>query len=638
MEIYIDNELLDMPADGGDITETITNIRFCESVLSDDFTTDFDVPLTRKNRRLLGLYTEFYTGHPQRVACVAYKRGERYTAQLTVNSTTETTANVTLFTPVLFASIDNLSLWRLQVDSASTIYKWAEDAAALDTVPFPKYISEKGNFAGCYARHAVATHTDIMQGVLATQGGNLSLDESEFVAVGWDLQDLTVVATKKTVCPQNTRQSLLCIAAAGKTDFSIFGGQHIVNDLECEAVQYSGGLWVPEDYATTITFNRRCNAKITAEVCQENYPEFTADIYLNGSPLGALDCTGTRPSVTQKVTNVLLSAGDELTIKADYQVQQYDKVIMIEIEYSNYTITEADYENELYYLPVSAKWSSWCSIAGIDTTYPHSDWSFSYFGLWCNMPEISIKSYLTTVSWVAGMQYVLEQSPTLTLKLTALSDEAKTIEKHWVESVAMTSSTIGRTNIIRYKDGKPSAILTAEGSELEGEKVIFESEFSNVKATRDPKKGYVPIYEMEQDDEVLDAHNWKVNYEDCEGYLGLLYYNPDLPISSLGTPPALTTMEMQDFVSVVEVKGWTRKDIRRDSSVIIDGLRFALTSVEWDDDTDRFHYTAILTKSAFSNEVQPTQTFELLGIKIGGEFYLIGKKDNSNNYNLIGQK
>lgn len=630
MEIYIDNELLDMPADGGEITETITNVRFCGDVLSDDFTTDFDVPLTRKNRRLLGLYTEFYTGHPQRVECVAYKRGERYTAQLTVNSTTETTANVTLFTPVLFASIDNLSLWRLQVDSASTIYKWAEDAAALDTVPFPKYIAEKGNFAGCYARHAVATHTDIMQGVLATQGGNLSLDESEFVAVGWDLQDLTVVATKKTVCPQNPTQCILAISESGTTDFSIFGGQHIVNDLKMEEQPtYSGGQWLPNGTVQSFTFNRSCNATVTVEKWNKD-GIYDADIYINGVAQNMVDNTGGSGSITSKTTTKTFNEGDVLNIVSDQM--SGDKFIMAKFVYSGYNIAEADYEEELDYLPVSADWSAWGATLGPS----HSDWSFSYFGLWCNMPEISVKSYLTTVSWVSGMQYVLEQSPTLTLKLTALSDDAKTIEKHWVESVAMTSSTIGRTNIIRYKDGKPSAILTAEGSELEGEKVLFESEFSNVKATRDPKKGYVPIYEMEQDDEVLEAHNWKVNYEDCEGYIGLLYYNPDLPISSLGTPPALTTMELQDFGSVVEVKGWTRQDIRRDSSVIIDGLRFALTSVEWDDDTDRFHYTAILTKSPFSNEVQPTQTFELLGVKIGGDYYLIGKKDNSNNYNLIG--
>lgn len=590
MEIYIDNELLDMPADGGEITETITNVRFCSDVLSDDFTTDFDVPLTRKNRRLLGLYTEFYTGHPQRVACVAYKSGERYTAQLTVNSVTDSTANVTLFTPVLFASIDNLSLWRLQVDSASTIYKWAEDAAALDTVPFPKYITEKGNIAGCYARHPVATHTDIMQGVLATQGGNLSLDESEFVAVDWDLQDLTVVATKKTVCPQNPTQCLLAIAESGSYDFSIFGGQHIVNDLKMEEQPiYSGGQWLPSGTVQSFTFNRRCNATVTVEKWNKD-GIYDADIYINGVAQNMVDNTGGTGSIKSKTTTKTFYEGDVLTMVSDQM--SGDKIIMVKFVYSGYNIADADYEEELDYLPVSADWSAW----GASFPPSHTDWSFSFFGLWCNMPDISIKSYLTTVCWVAGMQYVLEQLPTLTLKLTALTDDEKTVEKHWVESVAMTSSTIGRTNIIRYKDGKPSAILTAEGSELEGEKVLFESEFSSVKATRDSKKGYVPIYEMEQDDEVLDAHNWKVNYEDCDGYLGLLYYNSDLPISSLGVPPKLSTMEMRDFGSVVEVKGWTRQDIRRDSSVIIDGLRFALTSVEWDDDTDRFHYTAIFTK------------------------------------------
>jgi len=634
MEIYIDNELLDMPADGGEITETITNVRFCGDVLSDDFTTDFDVPLTRKNRRLLGLYTEFYTGHPQRVECVAYKRGERYTAQLMVNSTTDTTANVTLFTPVLFASIDNLSLWRLQVDSASTIYKWSDEVKKTNSLKFPSYIAEKGNIAGCYGRHPVASHLDIMQGVLATQGGNLSLDESEFIGSGdfYNLNILGVVATKKTVCPQNPTQCILAISESGTTDFSIFGGQHIVNDLKMEKQPtYSGGQWLPNGTVQSFTFKRSCNATVTVEKWNKD-GIYDADIYINGVAQNMVDNTGGSGSITSKTTTKTFNEGDVLTIVSDEM--SGDKLIMAKFVYTGYNIAEADYEEELDYLPVSADWSAW----GATLAPSHTDWSFSYFGLWCNMPEISVKSYLTTVSWLTSMQYVLEQSPTLTLKLTALSDDAKTIEKHWVESVAMTSSTIGRTNIIRYKDGKPSAILTAEGSELEGEKVLFESEFSNVRSTRNWHKGYVPIYEMEQDDDVADAHNWKVNYEDCEGYLGLLYLDTDIIYCNLEQPPKLTTMEMQDFGSVVEVKGWTRQDIRRDSSVIIDGLRFALTSVEWDDDTDRFHYTAILTKSPFSNEVQPTQTFELLGVKTNGQFYLIGKKDNSNNYNLIGQQ
>ena len=634
MEIYIDNELLDMPAGGGEITETITNIRFCESVLSDDFTTDFDVPLTRKNRRLLGLYTEFYKGHPQRVACVAYKRGERYTAQLTVNSTTDTTANVTLFTPVLFASIDSLSLWRLQVDSASTIYKWAEDAAALDTVPFPKYISEKGNIAGCYARHAVATHTDIMQGFLATQGGNLSLDESEFVAVGWDLQDLTVVATKKTVCPQNPTQCILAISESGTTDFSIFGGQHIVNDLKMEEQPtYSGGQWLPNGTVQSFTFNRSCNATVTVEKWNKD-GIYDADIYINGVAQNMVDNTGGSGSVTSKTTTKTFNEGDVLTIVSNQM--SGDKFIMVKFVYSDYNIAEADYEEELDYLPVSADWSAW----GATLAPSHTDWSFSYFGLWCNMPDISVKSYLTTVSWVTGMQYVLLQGPPLTLKLTALDTNVKTLEREWVESIAMTSGRVGKLTWIRYRDSDYGRkVLTAKGDGLEDNKALFTSDFAPVLATRENGKGYVPIYEMEQDAEVLDAHNWKVNYTDCEAVIGLLYYNPDLPISTLGVPPALSNMGFGNFNGIVEIQGWTRQDIRRDSTIAIDGVKFALTEVEWEDSTDQFHYTAIkinITEYETYTPPTPGNQRHLVGIKIDGNYYIIGEKV-STDYNLIGK-
>lgn len=636
MEIYIDNELLDMPADGGDITETITNIRFCESVLSDDFTTDFDVPLTRKNRRLLGLYTEFYKGHPQRVDCVAYKMGERYTAQLTVNSVTDETANITIYMPILFRGLDGLNLRRLGVDGNSTIYRWREAAAATDTVPFPKYIAEKDNYSGWYARHPVARHYDIMQELYGLQGGNLTIDESECQPTGWMLDELAVPATGKYVCPQNKRQCLVAIAEDGSSDFDIYGGQHIVNDLDIDGQDiYSGGTWTPGGLVRTITFNRTCRATITAQKWTKNLI-YSADIYINGVAQNMVDNTGNPYSITTKTTQKVFNAGDQLTIVATGP--DYDKMLMVMLEYSNYNIEDEDYERDLRYSAVSADWADW---GWTGATVDHSQWSFSYFGLWCNMPDVSLKSYLTTICWITGMQYVLLQGPPLTLKLTALDTGMKTLEREWVESISMTSGRVGKLTWIRYRDSDYGRqVLTAKGDGLEDNKALFTSDFAPVFATRDIYKGYVPMYELDADEDQADPRNWKVNYTDCEAFIGLLQQiviDPEL--INLKQPPALSNMGFKNFNGIVEIQGWTRQDIRRDSTIAIDGVKFALAEVEWEDSTEQFHYTAIkvnITEYETYTPPTPGNQRQLVGIKIGGNYYIIGEKV-STDYNLIGK-
>ena len=638
MEIYVRGELLDVPANSG-IDISYQNIRFGGSVLPDAVTTDIDIPLNKKNRRLLDIKFEFFFGKANRVPCVVYTNGGRYVGYIVVNSAKEYTASITLYLSMSFAGLSDVPLRNLIEDDASTIYRWYESQAGNGTSIWPKYAVEKQSTKGCYGRHPVADHLVISSAISSRIGA--PIDESDWQIPQddnyWDINDIAVVATGKYVTPTNPTQCIVCLCAGGESVFGIFGGQHIVNDLVADEQPFwNGSKWYPSSFASQMVFNRDCTATIQCEKHTVWY-DYNVYAYVNGTELSWFtNASGYAERLDITTVTYNFKAGDVLQFKVNGGDLITDKVLMLRFDFSNYGITNDDYDNDLNYQPVSVEWTDW-----VNTTkpYDHSDWSFSYFGLWNNMPEKSVKDYLTTICWMSDMRYVRTDNP-LSLKMVSLGGGGRTLEREQVDDVVFSSDKLGKVNFIRYKDEAiPSAVIYANGDGLEDEKVLFESEFRTPSSPRDllmRKHVCVPIYEVDFEEEGVDSENWSVKYEDLEGVIAMICHDEDYIWAYLTMPPLLKTMNLSDFDSVVEIEGWTRQQIAAEESFVIDGERFAVVTVDYNDDNETYHYTALRISDKVEQPMPPAETYIMLGVEVGGEYYLIGKEENSE-YNIIGQ-
>lgn len=636
MEVYVKGELLDIKSDT-DIDVTFDNIRFGGSVLPDAVSTDTDIPLNRHNRRLLGIDFEFWFGKPQIVLCNIFVGGKRYVGYIIVNSATETTANITIYLSTSFTELADVPLRNLITDDSSTIFKWAEVQSELHSGIFPSYSVEKQSTKGCYGRHPVASHIDIKNAIYDKFG--IVVDDSDWtLPTGdnyWNIDDISVVATGKYVTPSNPTQCILAIAESGSNVYNLFGGQHIVNNLYTdEQPLWSGSQWLPVTKQGLITFNRSCKATFVVERLK---PTMVYDtyIYINGVAQTDMVDNNYGNSVTTKTTTKTFSAGDTLNISRGDT--SGGNILMIKVTYSNYSIGEDDYDQELKYQPVSVDWSDYTSLLPVPD---HSvGWSFSFFGLWNNMPEKTVKEYLTTICWMSNMRYIRTDNPT-SLKLVSLGNlPSRILERELVSSIHFSSDKVGKTNLIRYKeDSVPSAVIYANGEGLEDEKVIYESAFKTPRSPRDllmQRMVCVPMYEVDFEEEGVMSENWDVNYEDLEGVIGNLYYDENT-YAYLTMPPLLKKMNLDNFYSVVEIEGWTRQPIATDDAFVIDGERFAIVSVDYNEKEDNYRYTAI-RGGARPSAVAPGNERVLVGFLLNGDYYIVGEKDSNNDFKLIGK-
>ena len=122
MRILINSTELDVTA-GQDVSFHFANMRFSD-VFANSFSTDFDLPLTSNNIRVLGVYG--LIDRPQQlfgslIECQVLTRGENRRGRMQVNSIKNGAVNVTLYMSELPTEL-SLPLAQLIPDTAATIY------------------------------------------------------------------------------------------------------------------------------------------------------------------------------------------------------------------------------------------------------------------------------------------------------------------------------------------------------------------------------------------------------------------------------------------------------------------------------------------------------------------------------------
>lgn len=591
IDIYIKDKKLDLSEN--DLTITFTDFRFCDNGFSDPFSVDFDILKTKNNIEALGIMSPLYTGFDKNIKCDVFVNSKHFFANLYVNSVNDYNINITLYFVTISLTLDGKNLFRLIDDTSTTIIKW--DRVNLDASfnsNLPKYGVSKDGSAGRFKPHPVMSYDEFIDALdfLGVTLDTATMD-AEWAATSSPLNvsNLAVVCNKKNVCPQNNKQIIFATKQDGVRDFKIVGGQHISNNLETySALEYTanGYEWQMNKGAQTIKFNRSCSLSASVEV--DPYTRGRGDIYIlkNNVVVKTLNITDDH-NINAFSFVLSISKNDTISIKTPDQATSDDVYrLFAKFEISNYDISDDDYNVTLQYIPGKIEWAEY----GVTTTYTHTDWAYSYFGIFCNLPDVSVKEYLTTIGWMYGYKPIDVNGNIL--RFVKYGNDFVEIEKDNVENIFLISDRIAKKNIISWRDGYGKTLFFANTENAEDEKDFFVSPFITAKKRLNTNIAKVDIYSVEDGDGY--QQNKSVSYSDVGACLIIVEPNDTEYTSCTGRQcKNFETMGIENLNNVVEIEGWTKKDITTTSFLSVGGVAFLPVEIDYDSVTDRYYYKAI---------------------------------------------
>lgn len=504
ISISLENGDLELYKDSN-IVWSWTAFRF-QDKLRDQYTNNFSIPKTMENIKSLGIYSLLDTPDIQfrgRIQPAMLYIGEQtIPIYIQVVSINEKDIDICIFEDKLTYTIKNKTLNEFFVDDSSSIYEWFRESNTLYPNEFkvynygaPYYTKSITLFPSKLNAQYAQVHpskplNDILQYVISELGANIVNINPE----------LRLLASKRVVCPQNTTQVLEFNSIGSKLSnnlFTIYGGQHIVNDVSQTGIQQ-------------ITFNRDVNAVIDLYSIWSTKFTFNQNskiqLIVNGSVWNTFNIpsytydTGCKKATFRKS----FKEGDTLSFKFEDANHYINTSWVAHMEYSNYEITEDDYGTNLEYTPRRASLSYWpnnqqsynywmdgstISIGGLSmTTEPLA---LSYFGYYCNLPKISLGDVLYSLQWILGG------------KLKQDGDHIYFDGKFYngevegqLDKLIFSSNTIGQKNYVKFNDEEnPISIANIDNEWLEYEKNLHINTFRYL------PQNVIPQYESTTNEE-----------------------------------------------------------------------------------------------------------------------------------------
>lgn len=612
-----------------DIDWTWQTIRFSEGI-RDQFSTDITIPKTENNMRLLdvaGLLDSMTQPLGTQVApCVMNLGDNIMDVYLQVVSVREEEMTVCVFEKTIPKTIIDTNIGKFVVDDDSSIFVWNVNTRHAYPNDFKTYWYGMGYNANYAQLHPAKDINEVIQRVNAGAGINMPLSPSSKY----------VVATKKTVCPQNKIQVIEGHWTKDSGNYAVLsGGQHITNDCE---FSYS-----PD--STTVTFNRAC--KVTGKIyysfkkkstVTNSFPLYICR-YNQGEPVFAPAYTIPSNSFASFVLadnyQAQMKQGSELRVQCN-NTNKYDMLnFVLVLTITDYTITEDDYGEELKYVgrtPRLQVWSddglfkfgsnawqdmvddsgggyTYCWFDG--TTYQthyhqtgHAtqqqtqafilEWcSLAYFGYWCNMPDIKVKELMWGLCWTDGKKLVNTTIHNMWMleKVLQYQDANDTaVIEGWISETRISSDRLGKDNYILSsgQDEEHAAPIShIDNQWLENTKKLHESPFS-----------YAPwrfnywycLDQYSDPDYDSDTDEYKCKFNDVDGFA----------VAEAGSVPTLLyrleydEMGFQNMTQSIEVDIHTYNDVKNLDFVFLDGRKYMVIEGSTDLKTGESTLSALL--------------------------------------------
>lgn len=568
--ILNDNEL-DLFVDT-EIVWQWTAFRF-QTAIRDAFSNNFSIPKTNNNIQVLGVYSLLdspdiqFEGRLQ--PAVLNLNGQIMPIYIQVCSIDEKTIEICAYEDKLVYTIKGSELSTIK-DTAATIFRWRPDSMYADPSVFKYY-----NYGTHYNYNYAQIHPSIRLNDILDKIG-----EQHGVTVQHTSDLWRIICTKKTVCPENKIQVIEfnSTGAVENNRYTLFGGKHVTNDLDFSGVD-------------EITFNRHCtvNMKLWYSFYKKNTVTNTFFVYMykNDTAVGAI--TFNSSTYTSRcgsnTYNMTFEEGDRLWFRFDYGNKYKSTSFVVRMEIDDYEITEDDYGEEMEYkgrLPYLKTWQpgdTWVYTHFDGGTYypltPYNgvvteNLSFAYFGLWCNLPKITIGELLYSLQYIL-MKRVIQIDNTIYFedyveKTDEVEGELTKLNFH--------SGRVGQKNYVCFKDGdKQPPIVEIQNEWLAKEKVWSKNCFKWIKSDR-----VVPQYTLkinENEDNPMDVIEYE--YDDFDEPVLMFFLPPH------NQPPVLHYFGLDRINNCKEIQltpNVTPPDITDLDTIYVDGREYYIIEGE----------------------------------------------------------
>lgn len=534
--ILNDNEL-DLFED----TEVVWNwtaFRF-QTAIRDAFSNNFTIPKTNHNIQVLGVYSLLdqsdiqFEGRLQ--PAVINLNGQIMPVYIQVVSINEKEIEVCVYEDKLVYTIKGSKLENIKdspiniqnintgVFTPQSIFEWNPKSMQLHPNTFKYYNYGNVSYNPQFAQiHGSIKLNDILDKIGEQHNVNI-----QHVSDLW-----RVICTKRYVCPENIMQTWEFNTTGALEDdkFTIFGGQHITNDAD-----FAGN--------NEITFNR--HTEVQMKIWYSFYKKATTNshssifIYKNGQHLTHFDLlSGTYTQNYSWVTyNFTFEAGDTLYFLFPHGNKYKSVSCVVRLKHDNYDITEDDYGEELAYKGRLPRLKTYGDDGSFHFAYfdgsnyngimQTESLSFSYFGLWCNLPSLSVGELLYSLQYIMNARCVQREDTiyfdSFVERISEVAGEMTSLKFH--------SGAVGKNNYVRFKDGdEQSPIVVFDNEWLTNEKVWSKNCFKWIKNDR-----VVPQYVLKIDE------NAELEGNNIEHYLEQLiqyeYQDFDEPVLLFFLPP-----------------------------------------------------------------------------------------------------
>lgn len=611
-----------------DIEWTWETIRFSDGI-RDQFSTDIDIPKTQNNMHLLdvaGLLDSMTQPLGTQLApCVMTLGDNVMDVYLQVVSVREEEMTICVFEKTIPNSILDTNVGKYVFDDDNSIFVWNVNTRNAYPNDFKTYWYGMGYNANYAQLHPSKDLNEVIQRVNAGAGINMPLSPSSKY----------VVATKKTVCPQNKIQVIEGHWTDDSGNYAVLsGGQHITNDCE---FSYS-----PDK--TTITFNRNCkvSGKIYFSFKKKGYVTNSFPLYVcrykQGEPVVAPAFNMISNTVESDVDwgtfQFSMTEGCELRVMCNNtnKYEMLDFVIVLSI--TDYVINDDDYGQELKYIGRTPRikvyssdglfkfgdnpWQDMVDGSGGGYTYCWFDgttykthfgltgstyggeetftleWcSLAYFGYWCNIPDIKVKELMWGLCWTDGKKLVNTTIHNMWMlnKVLQYQDANDTaIIEGWISETRISSDRLGKDNYILsngQKEEQAEPISHIDNQWLENTKKLHESPFSYAPW----RYGYWYCIDQYSDPEYdAESEECKCDFNDVDGFA----------VAEAGTVQTLLyrlnfdKMGFQDMTQSIEVDIHTYNDVKNLDFVFLDGRKYMVIEGSTDLKTGESTLTALL--------------------------------------------
>lgn len=538
MEISVNSEWLDMPLDAA-VSMHWSGQRFSD-VFADEFSTDFELPRTAKNIRLLDVWSVLSrSGEPfgNMVPCLAVMRGWQGDGALSIDGMTADGIKVTLYARGLPESLKG-DLRDIVTDTAETIIDFTttqlEQSGSADAVNRTLYAD----------RVAIVRPNVRVQWLLSLIASNTGITMPTVDA------DMRIVATRQVVCPQNTVQVL--DATWGDTSGEwTRSGQHITNEVGSEGV--------------TVQMNRAATVQVSAWV-HTAIVSGTAVVAIQASEDGSTWTTrllqsGGVGTTTHTTIQMSTTANTQWRI----QCSGWQGRIVLVCRWANYTITADDYDTALKY-DRNGNYSlpSWVGERA----------SFVYFGTIANLPTFTVRQLLSSLAWQSGQRLDVQPSA-VTLSPATRSAE---IEGE-ISAVNFACSALGQRTVVEAANGDTLAEVQIPNASLESVKTVHKSIFAKLQSVDASNYAYIHLYDLDESGAAVP-----VTFEGVALARAVAFVSGTLSGTVRLVPYAeWSTLGLDELRRVCEVQGVTEADISALDFVTLHGYRLMLIDGDRDE-------------------------------------------------------